>query len=246
MRYQSLRERHLAGEPLEDLLYESFALTREAGKRMLGQRHFDVQLIGGMVLHDGSIAEMKTGRQVCPAADLADRAERARLMRRERPPRPRQGRPPCHGQRLPRLPRRQLDEADLRPAGQAVGAIQSGMNEIDKQEAYSRRHRLRDQLGVRLDYLRDNLAVEMRAKVQRGHGFGIVDEVDNILIDEEAHAAHHLGPARAGGGPLLQVREAGADHGPGKKPETLEAKSRDWTADFDFEPSPTRSTRRWP
>ena len=60
-RYEALRERHLDGEPLDDLLYESFALTREAGKRALGQRHFDVQLIGGMVLHDGSIAEMKTG-----------------------------------------------------------------------------------------------------------------------------------------------------------------------------------------
>src|SRR5215212_9885641 len=60
-RYESLRRRHLNGEPLEGLLFESFALTREAGKRALGQRHFDVQLIGGMVLHDGSIAEMKTG-----------------------------------------------------------------------------------------------------------------------------------------------------------------------------------------
>jgi preprotein translocase subunit SecA len=60
-RYQALRERHLAGETLEELLPESFALTREAGKRALGQRHFDVQLIGGMVLNDGSIAEMKTG-----------------------------------------------------------------------------------------------------------------------------------------------------------------------------------------
>src|ERR671933_1133997 len=56
-----LRERARNGEPLDDLLYESFALTREAAKRTLGQRHFDVQLIGGMVLHDGSIAEMKTG-----------------------------------------------------------------------------------------------------------------------------------------------------------------------------------------
>src|SRR5436190_2804382 len=60
-RYEALRERHLNGEPLEDLLFESFALTREASKRTLGQRHFDVQLIGGMVLHAGDIAEMKTG-----------------------------------------------------------------------------------------------------------------------------------------------------------------------------------------
>src|SRR3954468_8844643 len=60
-RHEALRERHLNGESLDELLHESFALTREAAKRTLGQRHFDVQLIGGMVLHDGSIAEMKTG-----------------------------------------------------------------------------------------------------------------------------------------------------------------------------------------
>ena len=60
-RYEALRERYLDGESLDELLFESFALTREAGRRALEQRHFDVQLIGGMVLHDGSIAEMKTG-----------------------------------------------------------------------------------------------------------------------------------------------------------------------------------------
>ena len=70
-RYAALRERHLDGEPLDDLLFESFALTREAGRRTLGQRHFDVQLIGGMVLHDGSIAEMKTGEGKTLVATLA-------------------------------------------------------------------------------------------------------------------------------------------------------------------------------
>src|SRR6478735_4458007 len=60
-RYDRLRERAVGGESLDDLLFESFAITREVAKRQLGQRHFDVQLIGGMVLHDGSIAEMKTG-----------------------------------------------------------------------------------------------------------------------------------------------------------------------------------------
>src|SRR3954471_3181893 len=60
-RYGALRERHLNGESLADVLAETFALTREAARRTLGQRHFDVQLIGGMVLHDGSIAEMRTG-----------------------------------------------------------------------------------------------------------------------------------------------------------------------------------------
>src|ERR687896_2265192 len=70
-RYQDLRERHLSGEPLEELLFESFALTREAARRALGQRHYDVQLIGGMVLHDGSIAEMKTGEGKTLTATLS-------------------------------------------------------------------------------------------------------------------------------------------------------------------------------
>src|SRR3954465_6538064 len=70
-RYEGLRERYLDGESLDALLYESFALTREAGKRALGQRHFDVQLIGGMVLNDGSIAEMKTGEGKTLTATLA-------------------------------------------------------------------------------------------------------------------------------------------------------------------------------
>src|SRR6266550_8230199 len=70
-RVDKLRERARSGEPLEDLLPESFALTREASKRTLGQRHFDVQLVGGMVLHDGSIAEMKTGEGKTLTATLA-------------------------------------------------------------------------------------------------------------------------------------------------------------------------------
>src|SRR4051795_5143941 len=70
-RYVALRERHRDGESLDDLLPESFALTREAAKRTLGQRHFDVQLIGGMVLHDGNIAEMKTGEGKTLTSTLA-------------------------------------------------------------------------------------------------------------------------------------------------------------------------------
>src|SRR5947207_3741459 len=70
-RADQLRERARNGEPLDDLLPESFALTREASKRTLGQRHFDVQLVGGMVLHDGSIAEMKTGEGKTLTATLA-------------------------------------------------------------------------------------------------------------------------------------------------------------------------------
>ena len=97
----ALRERARNGESLDDLLYEAFALCREAGKRALGMRHFDVQLIGGMVLHDGSIAEMKTGEGKTLVGDAAGLPQLAR--RRERPPRDRQ--------RLPGPPRRGVDAA---------------------------------------------------------------------------------------------------------------------------------------
>ena len=86
-----LRERHHARESLSDLLPESFRLTREAARRTLGQRHFDVQLIGGMVLNDGSIAEMKTGEAKTPHRHAVDRAQRDRLARRVISRRPAEG-----------------------------------------------------------------------------------------------------------------------------------------------------------
>ena len=104
---------HRAASRSTTSCYESFALTREAGKRTLGQRHFDVQLIGGMVLHDGSIAEMKTGEGKTLTATLPvvlNALARATVRGAG------QGRPPRHRQRLPGPPRRRVDEADLRPA----------------------------------------------------------------------------------------------------------------------------------
>ena len=103
-RMDVLRERARNGESLDELLYESFAITREVGKRTMGMRHFDVQLIGGMVLHDGSIAEMRTGEGKTLTATLPVVLNSLA----------RQGRPRRHGQRLPRPPRRRVDEPDLR------------------------------------------------------------------------------------------------------------------------------------
>ncbi len=102
----SLRERARGGESLDDLLPEAFALTREAARRTLGQRHYDVQLIGGMVLHDGSIAEMKTGEGKTLTATLAVFLN---TLGGDSGPR-------RHRQRLPRPPRRRMDVADLRGA----------------------------------------------------------------------------------------------------------------------------------
>src|SRR3954447_25879684 len=106
-RFDALRERAASGESLDELLSESFAITREVGKRKMGMRHFDVQLIGGMVLHNGAIAEMKTGagegargREKGGGGQVADRHAGGGPQRALG-----QGRPRRHGQRLPRAPR---------------------------------------------------------------------------------------------------------------------------------------------
>src|SRR4051794_34548234 len=237
-RYGRLRERHLKGESLEELLPEAFALTREAARRALGQRHFDVQLIGGMVLHDGSIVEMKTGEgktltATLPVAlnALAARDENGYAAKGA-------------GVHLVTvndyLARR--DAMWMKPIydmlGVTVGILQGdrGMNEIDKQEAYSRDVVYGTNSEFGFDYLRDNLAVEMDQKAQRGHGFGIVDEVDNILIDEARTPLIISGQPEQAADLYYKFAKLAKIMEPGKKPETLEAKSKDWQADFDFEP----------
>jgi preprotein translocase subunit SecA len=241
-RYEALRQRCLNGEPLDDLLFEAFALTREAGKRTLEQRHFDVQLIGGMVLHDGSIAEMKTGEGKTLTATLpivlnalASRDENGYAVEGK-------------GIHLVTvndyLARR--DANWMKPIydllGVTVGVIQSGMNEIDKQEAYSRDIVYGTNSEYGFDYLRDNLADAKERKLQRGHGYAIVDEVDNILIDEARTPLIISGqPEKAADlyynfAKLARIMEAG------KKPEGLEAKSKEYVADFDFEPEEKHKT----
>src|SRR5918995_54189 len=234
-RYADLRERHLNGAPLEELLYESFALTREAGKRALGQRPFDVQLIGGMVLHDGSIAEMKTGEGKTLTATLpvvlnalASRDEDGHAVR---------------GQGIhlvtvnDYLARR--DAQWMKPIydllGVTVGILQSGQNEIDKQEAYSRDVVYGTNSEFGFDYLRDNLAVEMEQKAQRGHGFAIVDEVDNILIDEARTPLIISGQPEQAADLYYKFAKLARIMEVGEKPDTLEAKSKEWEADYDFE-----------
>jgi preprotein translocase subunit SecA len=241
-RYVALRERHLNGEPLDELLYESFALTREAGKRALGQRHFDVQLIGGMVLHDGSIAEMKTGEGKTLTATLpvvlnglASRDENGHAVRGK-------------GVHLVTvndyLARR--DAMWMKPIydllGATVGILQSGQNDIDKQEAYSRDVVYGTNSEFGFDYLRDNLADSMEAKAQRGHGFAIVDEVDNILIDEARTPLIISGQPEQAADLYYKFAKLAKIMEPGKKPDTLEAKSKDWQADFDFEPDEKHKT----
>src|SRR5438270_11108136 len=169
-----LRERARSGETLEDLLYESFALTREASKRSLGLRHFDVQLIGGMVLHDGAIAEMKTGEGKTLTATLPIVLNSLA----------------GNGVHLitvnDYLARR--DAEWMKPIydvlGVTVGVLQNMQPYEDKQVAYNADVTYGTNYEFGFDFLRDNLAVSVEDKYQRGHHFAIVDEVDNILIDE--------------------------------------------------------------
>ncbi|HEX3278609.1 MAG TPA: preprotein translocase subunit SecA, partial [Thermoleophilaceae bacterium] len=241
-RYEALRERHLSGEPVDDLLFESFALTREAARRSLGQRHYDVQLIGGMVLHDGSIAEMKTGEGKTLTATLpivlnalASRDENGHAV---------------HGGGVhlvtvnDYLARR--DANWMKPIydllGVSVGTIQSGMNDIDRQEAYARDVTYGTNSEFGFDYLRDNLADAIERKVQRGHGYGIVDEVDNILIDEARTPLIISGQPEQAADVYYKFAKLARTMEPGKKPEGLEAKSKEFVADFDFEPDEKHKT----
>jgi preprotein translocase subunit SecA len=241
-RYESLRERHLSGEPLDDLLFEAFALTREASKRSLGQRHYDVQLIGGMVLHDGSIAEMKTGEGKTLTATLpivlnalAARDENGHAVR-------------GGGVHLVTvndyLARR--DANWMKPIydllGVTVGTIQSGMYDIDKQEAYARDVVYGTNSEFGFDYLRDNLADTIEAKAQRGHGYAIVDEVDNILIDEARTPLIISGQPEKAADLYYKFAKLARTMEAGKKPEGLEAKSKEYMADFDFEPEEKHKT----
>jgi preprotein translocase subunit SecA len=170
----ALRERAREGEPLDDLLPEAFALTREAARRSLGQRHYDVQLIGGMVLHDGAIAEMRTGEGKTLTATLAVflnslAGESVHVVTVN-----------------DYLARR--DAEWMKPIYDALGVRVAAIQDFDDHEARQRKYACDVVYGTNsefgFDYLRDNMAVALEHCVQRGHQFAIVDEVDNILIDE--------------------------------------------------------------
>jgi preprotein translocase subunit SecA len=168
-----LRERARDDEPLDELLPEAFALSREAGRRNLGQRHFDVQLIGGMVLHDGSIAEMKTGEGKTLTATLAVFLNSL-------------AGDPVHLVTVnDYLARR--DAEWMSPIydalGVSVGVIQSEMDPSERREQYARDVVYGTNSEFGFDYLRDNMAPSLESCVQREHAYAIVDEVDNILID---------------------------------------------------------------
>jgi preprotein translocase subunit SecA len=170
----ALRERARGGESLDDLLPEAFALTREASRRAIGQRHFDVQLIGGMALHEGAIAEMKTGEGKTLTATLAVflntlAGDSVHLVTVN-----------------DYLARR--DAEWMKPIYDALGVTVAAIQDPDDHATRQRKYACDVVYGTNsefgFDYLRDNMAAALEHCVQRGHHFAVVDEVDNILIDE--------------------------------------------------------------
>ena len=171
---QEFRDRYQAGEPLDDLLPEAFAVVREGGVRAMGMRHFDVQLIGGVVLHEGNVAEMRTGEGKTLVATL-----------------------PAYLNALSGNTVHLITVNDYLASrdaawmgklynflGLEVGVVKAGQSQEEKRTAYSADivYGTNNEFGF--DYLRDNMAFSMADKMQGQLTFAIVDEVDSILIDE--------------------------------------------------------------
>ena len=168
------RERNANGESLDDLLPEAFAAMREASQRTIGQRHFDVQLVGGIALHKGTIAEMKTGEGKTLVSTLAGYLNAIEgkgvhivtvndyLAKRD-------------SEWMGRI---------YRFMGMSVGLLQNGMRLGLKKPAYAADVTYGTNSEFGFDYLRDNMVTRANMRVQRGHHYAIVDEVDSILIDE--------------------------------------------------------------
>ncbi|MCB1381473.1 MAG: preprotein translocase subunit SecA, partial [Notoacmeibacter sp.] len=173
-RTAKFREDLANGAKLDDLLVPAFATVREASRRVLGMRHFDVQLIGGMVLHEGSIAEMRTGEGKTLVATLAVYLNALEgkgvhvvtvndyLARRD-------------AEWMGRL---------YGFLGMSTGIIVHGMDDDQRRTAYACDITYGTNNEMGFDYLRDNMKYERAQMVQRGHNHAIVDEVDSILVDE--------------------------------------------------------------
>ncbi|MYD69932.1 MAG: preprotein translocase subunit SecA [Acidobacteria bacterium] len=182
----TFREQIDQGATLDDLLIDAFAVVREAGRRVLAMRHFDVQLIGGIMLHRGKIAEMKTGEGKTLVATLAAYLNALDgggvhvvtvndyLARRD-------------AEWMGRI---------YRFLGMTVGVVQHDLRDHQRREAYESDITYGTNNEFGFDYLRDNMKFDLSQFVQRGHRYAIVDEVDSILIDEARTPLIISGPAQ--------------------------------------------------
>jgi preprotein translocase subunit SecA len=234
----ALRERARNGESLDELLFECFALVREAGKRSMGMRHFDVQLIGGMVLHGGSIAEMKTGEGKTLTAtlavvlnSLAGRGVHLVTVNDYLARRDAQWMGPIY---------------DM--LGVSVGVLQNMQPYEEKRDAYAADVTYGTNSEFGFDYLRDNMATTLEEKVQHGgrpkpeegkspyHTYAIVDEVDNILIDEARTPLIISGAPEQAADLYAKFARLAPRLQPGKTPEGMDPRmKKEFVADFDYE-----------
>jgi preprotein translocase subunit SecA len=257
-RISALRERAAEGESLDELLPESFAVTREAGKRTLSMRHFDVQLIGGMALHDGAISEMKTGEGKTLSATLAvvlnSLAPAEGQGDSGGEPEGEQDGASGNGAHPPLSPGRRKcvhvvtvnDYLARRDAewmgpiyeslGLTVGVIQNMQPYEEKQRAYECDVIYGTNSEFGFDYLRDNMAKDLREKVQTGHHFAIVDEVDNILIDEARTPLIISGAPEQAADLYLKFARLAPQMESGETPLGMDPRSKkEFMADFDYE-----------
>ena len=207
---------------LDEILPEAFGVVREAGVRAVGMRHFDVQLIGGMVLHSGKIAEMKTGEGKTLVATL-----------------------PCylnalagHGVHVVTV----NDYLAKRDAewmgkiygflGMSVGVIVHDLSDEQRREAYGADITYGTNNEFGFDYLRDNMKFELKDMVQRGHYFCIVDEVDSILIDEARTPLIISGPTDQTTDKYARVNLIIPNLEEGELVENFDAQTKTWTGDF--------------
>src|SRR4051812_17543722 len=236
--FAGLRERAGNGESLDDLLAESFALTREVGRRTMSMRHFDVQLIGGMVLNDGQIAEMRTGEGKTLTGTLAVVLNALA------------GKGVHVVTVNDYLARRDADW--MRPIyeglGLAVGVLQNNQPYEEKRAAYAADITYGTNSEFGFDYLRDNMATSLEEKVQHGgrigedgkpvamHNFAIVDEVDNILIDEARTPLIISGAPEQAADLYDRFAKLAPNLVAGTKPEGMDPRAKkEFTADYDYE-----------
>jgi preprotein translocase subunit SecA len=234
----ALRERARNGESLDDLLPETFALVREVGRRHMGMRHFDVQLIGGMVLNDGAIAEMRTGEGKTLTGTLAVVLNALA----------------GNGVHVVTvndyLARRDAEWMSpiYTALGLTVGVLQNMQPYEEKRAAYAADITYGTNSEFGFDYLRDNMATSLEEKVQHGgrvdedgkpigmHHYAIVDEVDNILIDEARTPLIISGAPEQAADLYEKFARLAPNMTAGKKPEGMDPKTKkEFVADYDYE-----------
>jgi preprotein translocase subunit SecA len=239
-RMDVLRRRAIDGDSLDALLPECFAIVRETGRRKLEMRHFDVQLIGAMALHDGQIAEMKTGEGKTLTATLAVVLNALAVHPRdvEDP----EAEPRRKGVHLVTvndyLARRDAEWMSpiYEALGVSVGVLQNQQPYEEKQSAYACDVVYGTNSEFGFDYLRDNMAKDLSEKVQRGHAFAIVDEVDNILIDEARTPLIISGAPEQAADLYVKFARLAPQMVVGKKPDGMDPRAKkQFMADFDYE-----------